>query len=73
MSIILICFCVGIDTRDLTQKIREHGTMLGKIIVDGDDVDSYPFSDPNKDNLVAAVSCKVSLCMQLCNYRGAVV
>ena len=43
----------GIDTRALTQILRENGTMLGKIIVDGDDIS---FFDPNKENLVAQVS-----------------
>lgn len=42
------------DTRLLTQKIREQGTMLGKIII-GRDVKLY---DPNLDNLVAQVSPK---------------
>ncbi|XCI75309.1 MAG: glutamine-hydrolyzing carbamoyl-phosphate synthase small subunit [Flavobacteriales bacterium] len=42
----------GLDTRALTQKIREQGTMLGKIIVDGD----LSFYDPNKENLAAQVS-----------------
>ena len=52
-----MCVFVGIDTRQLTKKIREHGTMLGKVIVDGD-VD-VPFDDPNTSNLVAEVSCGV--------------
>lgn len=44
----------GIDTRHLTQKLREQGAMLGKIIAgDNRDVD---FVDPNLDNLVAQVS-----------------
>ncbi|MCQ2226664.1 MAG: glutamine-hydrolyzing carbamoyl-phosphate synthase small subunit [Bacteroidales bacterium] len=45
----------GIDTRMLTKKIREKGAMLGKIIFEGEDVELH---DPNKDNLVAQVSCK---------------
>ncbi len=45
----------GIDTRALTQVLRESGTMLGKIVFDDRDVEWY---DPNKDNLVAAVSPK---------------
>ncbi len=46
----------GIDTRALTKLLREKGSMLGKIIVDGaPDVDFY---DPNVENLVAKVSCK---------------
>lgn len=43
----------GIDTRALTKHLREKGTMLGKIIKDGNDIDFY---DPNKENLVALVS-----------------
>lgn len=44
---------VGIDTRRLTQKLRERGVMLGKIVVDDQDVKFY---DPNLRNLVADVS-----------------
>ncbi|MBO0781989.1 MAG: glutamine-hydrolyzing carbamoyl-phosphate synthase small subunit, partial [Ktedonobacteraceae bacterium] len=40
------------DTRRLTQHIRVHGTMLGKIVFD----DDVPFYDPNTANLVAQVS-----------------
>lgn len=43
----------GIDTRALTKILREKGTMLGKIVSQGKDVDYY---DPAKDNLVAQVS-----------------
>ena len=45
----------GIDTRALTQKLRDHGAMLGKILFDDEEV---PFYDPNKDNIVAEVSTK---------------
>ncbi len=46
----------GIDTRELTKILREHGSMKGKIVVEGcGDVD---FTDPNSSNLVARVSCK---------------
>ena len=45
----------GIDTRELTKKLREKGAMLGKILFEGDDI---PYYDPNKDNLVAQVSTK---------------
>ena len=48
----------GVDTRALTQKLRSKGSMLGKIIVGDTPPDSIPFDDPNKDNLVAAVSTK---------------
>jgi len=43
----------GIDTRKLTQKLREKGVMLGKIVVDNKDID---FWDPNSENLVSQVS-----------------
>ncbi|MCB2219055.1 MAG: glutamine-hydrolyzing carbamoyl-phosphate synthase small subunit [Bacteroidetes bacterium] len=45
----------GIDTRELTQVLRESGTMLGRIVFDDQDVDWY---DPNADNLVGLVSPK---------------
>ena len=45
----------GIDTRALTKRLREKGAMLGKIVFEGEDI---PFYDPNKDNLVAQVSCQ---------------
>ncbi|XP_071808094.1 multifunctional protein CAD-like [Asterias amurensis] len=48
----------GIDTRALTKKIRESGTMKGKIIVEGTDPESIEFEDPNLRNLVAEVSLK---------------
>lgn len=49
----------GIDTRALTKRLRERGTMLGKIIVDDpagkpQDVEFY---DPGKVNLIAQCSC----------------
>ena len=44
----------GIDTRELTKKLREHGVMLGKIVV-GEDIN---FEDPNMRNLVDEVSVK---------------
>jgi len=43
----------GIDTRALTKKLREKGTMLGKIIFDGNDVEYF---DPGKYNVVNEVS-----------------
>lgn len=45
----------GIDTRALTKRIREKGTMLGKIEPEGSSTDFY---DPNKVNLVASVSTR---------------
>jgi len=46
----------GIDTRELTKRIRESGAMKGKLILEGaSDVD---FIDTDNENLVAQVSCK---------------
>ncbi|MDA3882605.1 MAG: glutamine-hydrolyzing carbamoyl-phosphate synthase small subunit [Bacteroidales bacterium] len=45
----------GIDTRALTKKLRESGTMLGKIIIDDEDI---PFFDPAVENVVEQVSVK---------------
>ncbi len=45
----------GIDTRRLTKKLREKGTMLGKIVYDKEKI---AFKNPNKRNLVAEVSIK---------------
>lgn len=46
-----------IDTRALTKHLRQHGSMLGKIIIEGsraeDDVEFY---DPNSENLIAITS-----------------
>jgi carbamoyl-phosphate synthase small subunit len=43
----------GVDTRHLTKILREKGSMLGKLIVNDKNIDSY---DPNQENLVARVS-----------------
>lgn len=48
----------GIDTRCLTKRIREKGTMLGKIVINGTDPNSLPYHDPNKQHLVKEVSIK---------------
>lgn len=47
----------GIDTRALTKKIREHGVMLGQIVI-GDDTPLHTIEDPNQRNLVAEVSIR---------------
>lgn len=46
----------GIDTRMLTHKLRENGTMPGKIIFD--EKNDIPFEDINKLDLVNEVSVK---------------
>ncbi len=49
----------GVDTRALTQKLREHGVMFGKIADDSVEFSkSLKFEDPNDTNLVAEVSPK---------------
>lgn len=42
-----------VDTRELTKLLREKGSMLGKIIMDEVEPETY---DPNLDNLVSMVS-----------------
>ncbi len=45
----------GIDTRELTKKLRQKGTILGKIIYKDEKIN---FEDPNKRNLASEVSIK---------------
>ena len=47
----------GIDTRELTKVLREHGVMMGKILFD-DEPDNIPASQYEGVNYVAQVSCK---------------
>lgn len=44
----------GIDTRALTKHLREKGSMLGKIIIEG--CNDVSFYDPNLENLVGKTS-----------------
>ena len=60
---------VGVDTRELTKKIRESGTILGKIVVDGEK-EAVDFLDPNMRNLVAEVSRKVLIFCYCCDKLG---
>jgi carbamoyl-phosphate synthase large subunit/carbamoyl-phosphate synthase small subunit len=46
----------GVDTRALTKLIRQHGSLLGKI-VPSTDASAIGFADPNARNLIAEVSC----------------
>jgi carbamoyl-phosphate synthase small subunit len=48
-----IACLAGVDTRALTKRLRKQGCMLGKIVLDGDDIE---LDDPNRRNLVAGVS-----------------
>ena len=47
----------GIDTRELTKVLREHGVMMGQIIFD-DDPTSIPQAQYEGVNFVDRVSCK---------------
>lgn len=46
----------GIDTRELTKKLREKGAMLGKVILEHNDYNNIEFHDPNKIDLVKEVT-----------------
>ncbi|XP_034240119.1 CAD protein [Thrips palmi] len=49
----------GIDTRALTQRLRERGSILGHIVMGlNPAIQSLSFMDPNTRNLVAEVSIK---------------
>ena len=49
----------GIDTRRLTMMLREHGVMMGKVIIDDDSNNALTDSeDYGKVNWVQRVSCK---------------
>ena len=47
----------GVDTRLLTQILREEGSMLGKIVPVDDD-SAFEVADPGLENQVAKVSCR---------------
>jgi carbamoyl-phosphate synthase small subunit len=47
----------GVDTRQLTRLLRQHGTILGKVLLQGDPMaKDFPIDDPNKRNLPKQVS-----------------
>lgn len=48
---------MGIDTRELTKVLREHGVMMGRILFD-DEPDSFPEANYEGVNFVDRVSCK---------------
>lgn len=50
----------GVDTRELTKRVREKGTVLGRITYDipSGEFEEAP-KDPNDRNLVEEVSIKV--------------
>ena len=47
----------GIDTRELTKTLREHGVMMGQILFD-DEPDNIPQAEYEGVNFVDQVSCK---------------
>ncbi|KAI8092689.1 small subunit of carbamoyl-phosphate synthase [Halteromyces radiatus] len=53
----------GVDTRSITQLLRDQGSTLAQLAVGSDATSSNvtSFPDPNTDNLVAKVSTKVPL------------
>lgn len=48
----------GIDTRALTQLLREHGVMMGRIEIEGDQASPASFPDYGSENYVEKVSCR---------------
>ena len=48
----------GIDTRQLTKVLREHGVMMGKIVFDGAEPAETDVEEYGSVNWVARVSCK---------------
>jgi carbamoyl-phosphate synthase small subunit len=48
----------GIDTRALTKRLREHGTMLGKILPENANEEEMEFIDPNARHLVSEISAR---------------
>jgi len=60
----------GIDTRCLTKKLRERGTMSGKIVQENEYID---FFDPSKENMVSGVSIREPILYQAGSKRVAVI
>ncbi|CAH6786921.1 Cad [Phodopus roborovskii] len=48
----------GVDTRELTKKLREQGSLLGKLVQSGTEPSALPFVDPNARPLAPEVSIK---------------
>ncbi|ERE67399.1 CAD protein isoform 1 [Cricetulus griseus] len=48
----------GVDTRELTKKLREQGSLLGKLVQSGTEPSALPFVDPNSRPLAPEVSIK---------------
>ncbi|KAF6778952.1 hypothetical protein AHF37_01995 [Paragonimus kellicotti] len=48
----------NVDTRALTLKLRQHGTMLGRIYPISKEAHKCSWFDPSRHNLVAEVTCR---------------
>ena len=48
----------GIDTRRLTMRLREHGVMMGRIVIEGQESASTHHQDYGGVNWVERVSCR---------------
>ncbi|MFW3146167.1 MAG: glutamine-hydrolyzing carbamoyl-phosphate synthase small subunit [Thermoplasmatota archaeon] len=46
----------GVDTRALTKRLREKGTMLGRIVPAGNGIEDFRVEDPNLRDLVSEVT-----------------
>lgn len=62
----------GVDTRAITQILREHGACLGQISPRGEVINT-DIEDPNKINLVAEVSIKEPQTLTPKNWKGKTV
>ena len=60
----------GIDTRQLTKLLREHGVMMGKILFD-DEPDNIPEASYEGVNFVEQVSCKEIVEYKAAEYTAA--
>lgn len=56
----------GVDTRQLTKVLREHGVMMGCIVMDGEDGKDAGFGTYEGVNFVAQVSCR-----EVVHYRAS--
>lgn len=63
----------GIDTRELTKKLRDKGVMLGKIVFENDSEEDINFADPNVNNLVSEVSTKEKIVYQKGNKKVLII
>uniref|UniRef100_A0A670I5Y5 Carbamoyl-phosphate synthetase 2, aspartate transcarbamylase, and dihydroorotase n=1 Tax=Podarcis muralis TaxID=64176 RepID=A0A670I5Y5_PODMU len=59
----------GVDTRALTKRIREKGSLLGRLVPDGVPNTHLPFEDPNKRHLVKEVSLQVGITAVDCGLK----